>query len=425
MATVLCEKGHLFDDRKHINCPYCAESRPKDELIRTQANPSGRPGVSGSEISSRHSGNNRLSIERSDTPGPTLSFWQKRAIIQPIVGWLVCIEGKNKGRDYRLYADLNKVGRAPNMDVCIEGDETISRENHCFIAFSRRSRTFNVVPGTGRNLIYLNDEDALSPRKLAAYDRLNLGESSFLFMPFCTDQYYWEQYPEVESSGEPDVEGPPHRPSDAEIRGIQPAPIGGPSFPPLDVAPPWLRGAGDQKLDHQPTPSPAAGDFQKRRAAQDFGRAAFRGGVIAAGPGVISIDRMVLLTGFGGLFLLTVSWLLLVLSPVAVVIAIHLAISSSKLMWVGISFGAAVMCLLLCGVARWSARGLLERRKKRGIVTVLLALVMAAGIVAALVAGMVPLEFSLVLVLPAVAAFIFALLLSDSLRDREYWEEGR
>lgn len=112
--------------------------------------------------------------------------------MEPVVGWLVCIKGANKGRDYRLHSDLNKVGRDPNMDVCIEGDETISRENHCQIAFSPRSKTFSVVPGTGRNLIYLNDEDVFSAMKLKAYDRLDLGDSSFLFIPFCSDQFEWE-----------------------------------------------------------------------------------------------------------------------------------------------------------------------------------------------------------------------------------------
>ena len=417
MTTVRCEKGHHFDDREHTHCPYCANSGLKNETIPTQA----RQGVAGTEVSARRGGSSGLSMDRTDIPGATLSAWPKQAVIQPVVGWLVCIEGKNKGRDYRLYADLNKVGRGPGMDVCIEGDETISRENHCFIAFSRRSRTFNVVPGTGRNLIYLNNDDVLGARKLAAYDRLDLGESSFLFMPFCNDQCYWELYPEVKSLEEPEVEAASNRPSDAERRGPPPAPISGPSIPPNEAAPPWLRGGRDPKLDYDRTPSP--GEFEKRRVQRDFERPRGGGGVVAAEPGVISIDWIVLLTGFGGLFLLTASWLLLVLSPVAVVIAIYLVVRGSELMWVGISFGAAVMCLLLCGVARWSARGLLERQKQRAIVAVLLTLIMVAGIVA--VAGMVPLEFLGMLALPAAAAFIFALLLSVSLRDREYWEEGR
>jgi hypothetical protein len=116
--------------------------------------------------------------------GETVGIFQKRTGVDPVVGWLVCIKGTHKGRDYRLHSDLNKLGRAPNMDVCIEGDEAISRENHCQIAFSPRSKTFNIIPGDGRNLSYLNDQDVLSAMRLKAYDRLDLGESSFIFIPF-------------------------------------------------------------------------------------------------------------------------------------------------------------------------------------------------------------------------------------------------
>jgi hypothetical protein len=146
--------------------------------------------------------------DRGGTPGVTVGIFQKHTGIEPVVGWLVCIKGINKGRDYRLHSDLNKLGRAPNMDVCIEGDETISRENHCQIAFSPRSKTFNIVPGDVRNLIYLNDKDVLSPTKLEAYDRLDLGDSSFIFIPFDFD---WETATKREAAGkaaDPEIEQP-------------------------------------------------------------------------------------------------------------------------------------------------------------------------------------------------------------------------
>ena len=124
------------------------------------------------------------SSDRGGTPGVVVGIFQKHTGIDPVVGWLVCVKGVNKGRDYRLHSDLNKLGRAPNMDVCIEDDQAISRENHCQIAFSPRSKTYNIVPGDGRNISYLNNQDVLSAMRLQAYDRLDLGESSFIFIPF-------------------------------------------------------------------------------------------------------------------------------------------------------------------------------------------------------------------------------------------------
>jgi hypothetical protein len=98
------------------------------------------------------------------------------------------------------------------MDVCIEGDDTISRENHCQIAFSPRSKSFNVVPGDGRNLIYRNGKDVLTATELQAYDCLDIGDGSFLFIPFCSERFDWDGAPrqvDPESPVEPPVTEPP------------------------------------------------------------------------------------------------------------------------------------------------------------------------------------------------------------------------
>jgi FHA domain len=192
MAVIRCDNGHLYDDGKHTHCPHCPiPGLPDSTIPRTQAAPISRPsGAQTESASSRHAGTPLRrggSADRSGTPGVTVGIFQKHAGIDPVVGWLVCVKGVNKGRDYRLHSDLNKLGRAPNMDVCIEGDDLISREDHCRIAFSPRSKTFSMVPGDGRNLSYLNDQDVLSAMRLNAYDRLDLGDSSFIFIPFDFD----------------------------------------------------------------------------------------------------------------------------------------------------------------------------------------------------------------------------------------------
>jgi hypothetical protein len=223
MAMIQCHNGHHYDDRKHTHCPYCPVPGLKDVTIPgTQAAPMSRPGIPQTEPASQRGAGAPIrgggSTDRGGTPGVTVGIFQKHTGIEPVVGWLVCIKGINKGRDYRLHSDLNKVGRAPNMDVCIEGDETISRENHCQIAFSPRSKTFNIIPGDGRNLIYLNDKDVLSPTKLEAYDRLDLGDGSFMFMPFCAlGKFDWEPSPKPEPKPDDRPLPKPPRPSKETI----------------------------------------------------------------------------------------------------------------------------------------------------------------------------------------------------------------
>lgn len=59
----------------------------------------------------------------------------KKVGIDPVVGWLVCIKGPSRGRDYRIRSGRNGIGRSDAMDVPIAGDDTVSRENHAFLVY--------------------------------------------------------------------------------------------------------------------------------------------------------------------------------------------------------------------------------------------------------------------------------------------------
>ena len=48
---------------------------------------------------------------------------------EPVVGWLVCIEGATKGTDYRIHSQNNYIGRSARMDISIPEDSHISAEN--------------------------------------------------------------------------------------------------------------------------------------------------------------------------------------------------------------------------------------------------------------------------------------------------------
>ena len=214
MAMVQCTNGHLYDNGKHTNCPHCPIPGLRDAKVPgTQAASMDRPGMPTTEPAFPSRGAKPPvrpagGYNRGGAANVTVGIFQKQGGgINPVVGWLVCIKGTNKGRDYRLHSDRNKIGRAPNMDICIEGDETISREDHCQIAFSPRSKTFNLIPGSGRNLIYLNDKDVFAATELAAYDKIDLGESSFMFIPFCGDRFQWDSTPRRHDPPTPEPSG--------------------------------------------------------------------------------------------------------------------------------------------------------------------------------------------------------------------------
>jgi pSer/pThr/pTyr-binding forkhead associated (FHA) protein len=112
--------------------------------------------------------------------------------IDPVVGWLVCIQGKEIGKDYRIKGQINTIGRSEKMDICIKDDKTISNENHARLSFSERNNTFNLIPAENKNVIYLNDNEVFTPTLLNAYDVIDFGETKLMFIPFCSDKFDWK-----------------------------------------------------------------------------------------------------------------------------------------------------------------------------------------------------------------------------------------
>jgi pSer/pThr/pTyr-binding forkhead associated (FHA) protein len=107
------------------------------------------------------------------------------------VGWLVCVEGPDRGRDYRIHTERNYIGRAPTMDIAITGDPAISRDNHAVLSYNPKRHTFRLAPGESRGIVYLNDEEVDSTIELQPYDRIELGETKLLFVPFCGERFVW------------------------------------------------------------------------------------------------------------------------------------------------------------------------------------------------------------------------------------------
>lgn len=109
----------------------------------------------------------------------------------PVVGWLVCVEGPSKGRDYRIHSQYNNIGRARHMDICIEGDNAISAERAARLAYDDTTRTFFFAPDQGRNILRVNGKLIMAPVELHTYDVLTIGNSKLVFVPFCSERFEW------------------------------------------------------------------------------------------------------------------------------------------------------------------------------------------------------------------------------------------
>ena len=191
MVMKRCENGHYFDPQKHTSCPSCGVAnlniQPTLAAARIGAAVQGRSALDAPTIAR---GQAKPGFVERD-PGATVGVIRKRMGIDPVVGWLVCIEGPEKGRDYRIRSERNFVGRDPKMDICIGGDDAISRDNHAVISFNPKQNSYLLTPGEGRGIIYLNEEEVATPTKLKAYDILEMGQTKLLFVPFCGENFEW------------------------------------------------------------------------------------------------------------------------------------------------------------------------------------------------------------------------------------------
>ncbi len=191
MAITECERGHLYDTTQYASCPYCDNRGNVIDFSgacigKTEAISSC---TGSSEIGKTVAPENYR--KKAEEINKTVGVFGKKMKLEPIVGWLVCVEGLEKGKDYHLWAKINTIGRSEKMDVCIKEDMTISRENHARIAYDPKHNNFQLIPAENINNIYLNDEPVYIPTSLSAYDVIEFGDSKLIFVPFCSEHFQW------------------------------------------------------------------------------------------------------------------------------------------------------------------------------------------------------------------------------------------
>jgi len=165
MGLSRCTNGHLFSEKKHGKiCPYCNIS-----IMNDKRNLDEDPLGQFSEI-----------------------YLDDLEVKKHVVGWLVCVAGPSKGKDYRIVPEKNFLGRSPEMDIRVVGDNTINQRNHAVIIYDPEKNQTFVLPGDSQGLVYiLDDEDTwevvYDAKELEPGDRLKIGQSVFIFAPLCSN----------------------------------------------------------------------------------------------------------------------------------------------------------------------------------------------------------------------------------------------
>lgn len=206
---VKCDNGHWYDASVNKSCPHCKRESEKLSIRLDDIEEDDRT-ISiaevdlslGEELGSIIGSANQASFDNiiptEDMASvfgdgdKTISFgFFDMMNVTPVVGWVVCMTGTEKGKDYRLHAEKNFVGRSTSMDVVLLDDKKIARDKHCSIQYDPKGNSFYASSENG-NITYVNDEVIESPVELKEGDRITIGETQLMFIPFCREERTWE-----------------------------------------------------------------------------------------------------------------------------------------------------------------------------------------------------------------------------------------
>jgi hypothetical protein len=218
-----CDQGHFYDASRHRRCPACGipgldvgftvPATAPYEATAPQPTMPVRPPQAAGRGSADDGATQRIS-PALQPDAPTVAFWHKPnrtapqpgapepagdAPIDPVVGWLVAIDGPVKGRDFRVFSEGNDIGRANSCRIVIK-DESISQSSpHALLTFDPRSEdaAYYIQPA-GRHMLYIfrkggeGREPVLTPVRLQPYDVLEMGRTRLLFVPLCNEYFRWQ-----------------------------------------------------------------------------------------------------------------------------------------------------------------------------------------------------------------------------------------
>ena len=165
-----CSAGHVYDADQFPSCPYCNRNTRAIQFGATAA-PAGYGATTApAGYGAAHAGRDdtigqtvmpeairrRMEQERDNR---TVGEFKRKLGYEPVVGWLVCVEGPEVGKDYRLFGRINSIGRAEGNDVVLAQEHTVSQKNHVRLA----------------------------------YDVLEMGATKLIFVPLCNERFRWPE----------------------------------------------------------------------------------------------------------------------------------------------------------------------------------------------------------------------------------------
>ncbi len=190
MAVLKCENGHFYDGAKFSECPHCKEPLPMSRTLNSELTQFGfvETAFSTSNVKKEAVRVNLGAPQGNDEK--TVGIFREKLGIEPVVGWLVCTQGREKGRAYVLHSGRNFVGRNLKSDIAIPDDASVSGEDHCSIVFEPNKIIYMLARGKGETVL-INQQPLDNTYILTGDESIEIGTSRFVFVPYCKEGRTW------------------------------------------------------------------------------------------------------------------------------------------------------------------------------------------------------------------------------------------
>ena len=111
-------------------------------------------------------------------------------------GWLICIKGVNKGRDYKIHIGRNTSGSGEENSIAVLGDNAVSKAEQVIIIYNPENNRFFAWAGSSQPSSYLNGKLLLDKTEVKKNDVLELGNTRLMLIPCCDENFDWGKFPD-------------------------------------------------------------------------------------------------------------------------------------------------------------------------------------------------------------------------------------
>ena len=205
MALTTCPVGHYYDTDKVKECPVCKKlaSIPVNHTdLQSQVT------VSGYKIGEATGGITELlspldtnvssfdifevetEYDAMSDSNSTIGFFELNGIGSFTAGWLVCVQGPDRGKSCTIEIGRNICGSNASNDI-VFSDKDILPNMHFSVVYEPKENKFFITPDKGA--VFHNGKFLNKPAILRNDDRITVGSTELVFVPFCNKNRSWDE----------------------------------------------------------------------------------------------------------------------------------------------------------------------------------------------------------------------------------------